>query len=207
MKWNGFDVLETYIGERISEYNVISDARNKALTQLAEQIREEVDSCGQAKLIFICTHNSRRSHLGHLWAQLAANFFGVDGIYCYSGGTEVTAFNPQAVKALEGAGMHISRLDESSNPVYQVSFSDQQASISTFSKKYTDPPNPIEEFIAVMTCSDADEACPVVHGAIYRHAIHYEDPRAFDGAPEEIDQYAERCRQIAREMLYIFSRV
>ena len=207
MKWNGFDVLETYIGERISEYDVISDARNKALTQMARQIREEVDSCGQAKLIFICTHNSRRSHLGHLWAQLAASFFGVDGIYCYSGGTEVTAFNPQAVKALEGAGMHISRLDESSNPVYQVSFSDQQARISTFSKKYTDPPNPTDKFIAVMTCSDADEACPVVQGAIYRYAIHYEDPGAFDGAHEETAQYAERCRQIAREMLYLFSRV
>ncbi len=91
MNWNGFDVLETYIGERISEYDVISDARNKALTQLAEQIREEVDSCGQAKLIFICTHNSRRSHLGHLWAQLAANFFEGDALSLFQSLTPVTA--------------------------------------------------------------------------------------------------------------------
>lgn len=61
--------------------------------------------------------------------------------------------------------------------------------------------------IAVITCSEAEEACPVVFGAATRYTIPYDDPRAFDGTPEEEGRYAERRRQIAREMLYLFSDV
>jgi len=58
-----------------------------------------------------------------------------------------------------------------------------------------------------MTCSDADEACPVVTGASSRFSITYEDPKDHDGTPEEEDKYNERSRQIAREMFYLFSQV
>lgn len=200
-------MLQEYVEKRITEYNVIDGGRKEALTQLAGNLRKEISSPGLAKLMFICTHNSRRSHLAHLWAQLAAGLFQVNGIYCYSGGTEATAFNPRAVNALKGAGMQIVQLDESSNPVYLVNFPGTEDGINTFSKRYFDPPNPKKDFIAVMTCSDADEACPVVHGANSRHAIPYEDPKVFDGTFEEARAYADRCAQIAREMLYLFSGV
>jgi arsenate reductase len=145
--------------------------------------------------------------MGQLWAQLAADFYRVEGISCYSGGTEVTAFNPRAVQALESAGFSVSRQDESQNPVYLVKFPGADLGISSFSKKYSDPPNPTEHFIAVMTCSDADEACPIVYGASARHTITYEDPKRFDSTPEEKAKYNERCGQIATEMLYLFSRI
>ena len=207
MDWNGFAKVKAYVGERILEFPAIQPERATRLTLLAGDIRYRLSDEGRARIIFICTHNSRRSHMGHLWGQLAASFYQVEGIDCFSGGTEATAFNPSAVKAMEDAGMHLSRLDESTNPLYQVSFSSQMEPIGAFSKRIADPPNPREGFIAVMTCSDADEACPVVSGSVSRHAIPYADPKAFDGTPEEALIYSERCRQVAREMLYLFSRV
>ena len=47
----------------------------------------------------------------------------------------------------------------------------------------------------------------MVLGAAERIAITYEDPKAFDGTDREAEAYDERCRQIAREMLYVFSLV
>ena len=58
-----------------------------------------------------------------------------------------------------------------------------------------------------MTCSEADEACPVVLGAALRIPIRYEDPKIYDGTHEESTAYDARCLQIATEMLYLFSRV
>ena len=58
-----------------------------------------------------------------------------------------------------------------------------------------------------MTCSDADESCPVITGAEYRTTIKYEDPKQFDGTPQAEAGYEERSRQIGTEMLYVFSKV
>ena len=145
--------------------------------------------------------------MGQLWAQLAATYHGVERIRCFSGGTESTAFDTRAVRAMKEAGFGITTLIPGSNPVYRVSFPGANGEDRVFSKKYTDPPNPTREFISVMTCSDADEACPIVYGAASRHAITYQDPKAYDGAPNESEGYAERCRQIGREMLHLFSMV
>ena len=72
-----------------------------------------------------------------------------------------------------------------------------------FSKKYDHQVNPHEDFTALLVCANADEACPVVPGADARFAIPYKDPKVADNTPEENAMYAARCRQIAREMLYI----
>ena len=207
MNWVDFKVLREYVEKRITEFPLIDNDRKSVLTHLAGDIQRGLISNGQAQLIFICTHNSRRSHWAHLWAQLAAGFYEVERVFFYSGGTEATAFNQRAVKALQDAGMQIVRLDARSNPVYQVNFPGCMDGIKTFSKIYSDLPNPMEGFIAVMTCADADEACPVVHGAVTRHAIPYVDPKTSDGTPEESVLYDDRCRQIAREMLFLFNDI
>jgi hypothetical protein len=43
-----------------------------------------------------------------------------------------------------------------------------------------------------------------VFGAEARIAIPYDDPKAADGTEGEARAYDERCRQIAREMLWVF---
>jgi len=207
MKWEGFEDLGRYVGQRKKEFNQITEERKKQLSRLAKALRQDLDLECSADLIFICTHNSRRSHMGQLWAMLAAHTYEIIGIRCFSGGTEATAFNPGAIKALEKAGLEITLLEEDSNPEYLVCFPGAEEGIRVFSKKYEDPPNPTKDFIAVLTCNEADEACPVVTGASSRFSITYEDPKAYDGTPEEESAYEQRSQQIAREMFYLFSRV
>ena len=200
-------MLGEYVLSRKREFGSIPEERKKTLARLARSIAQDVELECSSDLIFICTHNSRRSHMAQIWAQFSSVHYQIDGVRCYSGGTEATAFNSSAVDALSNAGFSMEQMDDSENPEYQVYFPGEEEGISVFSKKYEDPPNPTKGFLAVMTCSDADEACPVVEGAKSRFAITYEDPKAFDGSPEEKAGYEERCRQIAREMLYLFSLV
>lgn len=41
----------------------------------------------KGSLIFICTHNSRRSHMRQMWAMAAVTYYGISGVFGYSGGT------------------------------------------------------------------------------------------------------------------------
>ena len=144
--------------------------------------------------------------MGQLWAAAAAAHSGIDGVETYSGGTEATAFNPRAGAALERAGFVIDQ-PGGDNPHCKATVDEDGPVIECFSKTYDDPFNPTKGFAAIMTCSEADEACPVVLGAALRAPIQYEDPKVADGTPEEAVAYDERCLQIATEMLYLFSRV
>lgn len=179
----------------------IDESRKPVLNQLADYIKNNED----VKLNFICTHNSRRSHLSQIWAQVFAHYAGIK-VETFSGGTEATAFHPNAVAALERAGLKISN-NGGANPRYQVSFSDDLDPMICYSKVFDEPANPQVDFAAVMTCSEADSGCPFVPGAKARIKLFYEDPKISDGTPEEAKTYDERCAQIASEMKYIFSRI
>ncbi len=199
--------LATYLDELVGQLDSVPAERRKQLDKLALFIKTKRDSGEAAKLVFICTHNSRRSHMSQLWASVAAAHYRVTGIETYSGGTEVTAFNPRAVAALERAGFEIDARDESDNPRYAVSFAPDGPTLEAFSKQYTDAPNPREGFAAIMTCSEADKNCPMVEGAALRVPIPYVDPKESDGSAEETAIYDERTRQIAIEMFYLLSKV
>jgi len=202
-----FDSLQTYINQRQSEFNDIPDERKKQLDVFADYITSRVQSNKPVRINFICTHNSRRSHMGQIWAAVAANAYNVDSVHTYSGGTEATAFNPRAVAALRRAALTIKQTTTDENPIYHVTYSKHAMPITSFSKVYDHAPNPKHDFAAIMTCSSADKACPAVPGADQRFAITYEDPKAFDGTDKEAAMYDERCAQIARELLYAFSKV
>ena len=88
------------------------------------------------------------------------------------------------------------------NPLYLVRYSDEADPLRCFSKVHDRPPNPTSDYCAVMTCSSADDACPVVAGCDLRIPIRYEDPKVSDGTPAEAAVYDERSRQICREMLF-----
>jgi arsenate reductase (thioredoxin) len=190
-----------------TEFDLISDERKSTLDELTQFIRHKIKAGQEVWLNFICTHNSRRSHISQLWAQAAAHYYGIPDIACFSGGTEATAFNPRAVKAMREAGFNITQKTHGENPVYEVTFADDAAPLKVFSKRYDDPFNPDGDFAAIMTCSHADENCPLVLGASARIALHYNDPKDFDDTPQEATKYWERVREIGREILYAFSRV
>lgn len=199
--------LASFVEECLGMIQEISGERRLILDHLADVIARRATDHEPVRLTFICTHNSRRSHMSQLWALAAARHFSISGVESYSGGTDATAFNPRAAAALRRAGFVIEPYTDGKNPVYDVRFSPEMEPIQVFSKYYDAPPNPAGGYVAIMTCPAADAACPVVDGADERIAIPYDDPNAFDGAEDEAEIYDDRCAQIAREMLYVFSEV
>jgi protein-tyrosine-phosphatase len=200
------DIAE-YLEGLTGEFNQIEKGRQSALGRIAEYVSRKRATEKEARLVFICTHNSRRSHMAQIWAQTAAYSMAIHGVQTFSGGTEATSFNPRAVSAMRQAGFKIKRKDDSPNAVYSVSFARGVPSMEAYSKRFSDPINPQEEFCAVMVCAQADEACPVVFGSDLRVSIPYDDPKAFDNTPQESTKYNQRCHQIGRDITYLFSRV
>ena len=187
--------------------STISKERKATLQPLIDFIQVKVTHQEAISLNFICTHNSRRSHLSQVWAQTMAAFFGIENVFCYSGGTEATALFPMAAKTLQNSGFQIQTLSEGKNPVYAIKYAENAHPIMGFSKRLDDDFNPKTGFAAIMTCNSANEACPLVLGAEKRIPITFEDPKAFDNTPQQAQKYHERSVQIATELLYVFSQL
>ncbi|SDW24324.1 arsenate reductase [Lutibacter oricola] len=185
----------------------ISNKRKLALQPFVDYVQAKVSACKNINLNFICTHNSRRSHLSQVWAQTAAHYYDVKSVYCYSGGTEATAMFPMAAQALSAAGFQIVKLSETENPVYSIKYAENEHPLIGFSKTYDNDFNPKGEFAALMTCDHADENCPFIVGCEARIPVRYNDPKAFDNTPQQAEKYTERSNQIASEMLYVFSQI
>lgn len=185
---------------------IIDPERIALLDQMSGYIAGLLSN-GRVALNFICTHNSRRSHLAQVWAQTLAAFYELEGIDCYSGGTEATALFPKVAETLEKQGFSILLLSHSTNPVYAIKYSEAHMPMVAFSKTYDHPFNPASGFIAVMTCDSANEACPVVFGAKARFALLYVDPKTSDNTPQMDEVYAQRSLQIATEMKFLFEQV
>ncbi|MGV1012338.1 MAG: low molecular weight phosphatase family protein [Flavobacterium sp.] len=185
----------------------VSEDRKAVLQPLINYIQNKVTTNQEIRLNFICTHNSRRSHLSQIWAQTMAFQFKINNVFCYSGGTEATAMFPKVAETLVNQGFQIQKLSQENNPVYAIKFDENQAPIICFSKTYNDDFNPKCYFGAIMTCNNADEGCPMVFGAEARFPIKYNDPKAFDGTELMNEKYAERSLEIASEMYFVFSQI
>ena len=191
----------------VDRFEVIPSERKILLEELGIYIKGRLISQNEVNLVFICTHNSRRSHLAQVWAKAASHYFNISNIHTFSGGTVKTAFNTNAVEVLKKAGFKIKLIKEGSNPRYRVQYDKRSEPIICFSKKFDHKSNPQNGFVAVMTCSDADESCPVISGAEYRTTIQYDDPKIYDGTSMAAQMYEERSMQIATEMYYVFSKI
>jgi arsenate reductase len=172
-----------------------------------DYIQSKIDSKQEIRLNFICTHNSRRSHLSQVWAQTLAYYFNIKNVFCYSGGTEITALFPMAAKTLENTGFEIDTIAEGSNPIYALKYAADAHPILGFSKKFDSSFNPNSNFAAVLTCSSADQECPYIANAEVRIPMTFEDPKAFDNTPQQAEKYNERSLQIATELKSVFSKI
>ena len=202
-------MLYNQIASQIETLDIssISEERKIILQPLVDYIQLKVDIKKTINLNFICTHNSRRSHLSQVWAQTLAYYFGIKNMYSYSGGTEATALFPVAAKTLESTGFKIKKMSNGTNPIYAISYGENAHPIIGFSKTYDADFNPVSEFAAILTCSSADKGCPFIPGAEKRIPITYEDPKAFDNTPQQLKKYNERSLQIATELKYVFSKI
>lgn len=184
----------------------ISEQRKQNLKPLIDFIQSKVINNQGIALNFICTHNSRRSHLSQVWAQTMATYFEISNVSCYSGGTEATALFPMVAKTLTNSGFQIKTISDEENPIYSIKYSENKHPIIGFSKTFDNEFNPQSEFAAILTCSQADEGCPFISGAEQRIPITFEDPKAFDDTPQQEEKYMERNLQIATELKYVFSK-
>jgi arsenate reductase (thioredoxin) len=99
--------LAAYVKARAGEFGQIPAERKERLDKLFMYVHLQIAQKHSAKLLFIYTHNSRRSHIAQIWAQTAALYYGVAPVETFSGGMEATAFNPRAVAALQRVGFEI----------------------------------------------------------------------------------------------------
>ena len=200
-------LLEQYCISLTSDFHKIPASRKELLDKIAHYIIAKRTNSEPVNLLYVCTHNSRRSHFGQLWAYVAASYYQVKGVTAYSGGTEVTAFNVHAIQAVERAGFDVNPINTETNTTYHLTIDEKEAPVVCFSKLFGDPFNPQSNFAAIMTCSDAEQNCPFIPGAELRIGTPYDDPKEFDHTPQQDAQYDERCRQIALETFYVFSKV
>lgn len=185
----------------------IGEERKVILQLLIDFIQKRTEDERNTDINFICTHNSRRSHLAQVWAQIAGIYYNIPNVLCYSGGTEETAMFPKIAETLQEQGCKIFKISDTENPVYAIKYDENRPPVIGFSKKYDSPFNPDSGFAAVMTCSQADGECPFIAGAEKRISIPFEDPKMSDGTNEQTQVYHEKSLQIGAEMFYIFSQI
>jgi arsenate reductase (thioredoxin) len=201
-----FPKIQAHCDQLTQDFQSISADRKILLEKISTYIQGKKDSKQSIQLMYVCTHNSRRSHFGQIWAKVAAHYYQITDVHTYSGGTEATAFHPNAIKALESNGFVVIPDSIGANASFTVRFGLTE-STCCFSKVYDDTLNPHSNFAAIMTCSDAEENCPFIPGVELRVGTTYEDPKSFDGTVQQDQKYIERSNQIARECLYVFSRI
>lgn len=178
--------------------------RIELLKSIAFFIAKEVEQNKLVNLNFICTHNSRRSQLAQVWGSYAANYFKFSQIKCYSGGTEATSFFRNTVKTLQEVGFDFQITEFShQNPVYAINYKNGVNPIIGFSKVYNHSKNK-SPFIAITTCSNADENCPFIPEAIARFHLPFVDPKSADNTPLQEASYLKANQQIAGEIHFIF---
>jgi arsenate reductase len=199
--------IKTYVDGLTKEFKSIPENRKLILEKITQYIAKKRLMSNPINLVYICTHNSRRSHFGQVWAHVAASYYGIENVYTYSGGTEATAFNINAINSLKRVGFNVKPINIEKNTTYHVFHDDNETPSVCFSKTYDDAKNPQKEFAAIMTCSDAEENCPFIPGVELRIGTTYDDPKAFDNTPQQDSKYDERCKQIALETLYVFSKL
>jgi arsenate reductase len=189
------------------DLKTIPDDRLSVLQTIIDYIQDKKDKREPINLNFVCTHNSRRSHLSQIWAQTMAVHYDIKNVYCYSGGTEATTLFPKVVATLLDSGFEIFKMSQEKNPIYAIKYDLDAHPILGFSKTYDHQFNPTSNFAAIMTCSHADENCPFISGAQKRIPFTFEDPKKFDGTPQQTEKYRERSLQIATELAYVFSKI
>ncbi len=187
------------------DFSVISSERKKELQQLIDYLDSKLKKESLVNLVFVCTHNSRRSQFAQVWGHLASVHYNLP-IYSFSTGTEVTEANIRTISSLERLGFNTSK-EGNENPLISVKFDEMKNEILLFSKDLSHSSLPKENFAAIMTCSHADKNCPYIPNCEARIPLRYNDPKAFDDTELEKTKYDERSIEIGTEIFYIFSQV
>lgn len=196
------------LAQIIDQLSAPSDRYRKALLDaIAVTLAADLKRGEAVDLLFVCTHNSRRSQLAQVWVQTWAAHYDLNGLACYSGGTEVTRVHPAVLQSLATQGFVTTQHGNGDQPTWQIARTDAALNCTLFSKRYDDASIPRTGLTVVTTCSDADRTCPYVPGSKERYGLTYEDPKHADGTPQEAATYAAKSLEIASEWHYIITQI
>lgn len=186
---------------------MITENRKEKLKILSEYISNKLQNNQSVNLIFICVQNSRRSHLAQAIAQHYAFKYGIQNVFCYSGGVEVTQIHSNTLKALKKMGYTLTLKENGENPVYELKYDSTPSSILLYSKNFEEVTKHLKNFAAVMVCAETESNCPYVPGAEKKILIPYNDPKIADYTENAIEEYLKVAQQIEEEMNFVFLNI
>lgn len=196
-----FEELSSAIDSIRNSFDEISDERKAVLDSFALTLsRTELPM----DLRFICTHNSRRSIFSEVWAWAGISYFNLPKLTTSSAGTESTAVYPTVIDVLKRSGFEV--LTSMGNHAREFELIMGNDTTKNLWSKTINEFDHTKPFIAIMTCSDADQNCPFVPGALHRISLPYVDPKHSDGSIEELETYFKTSLHIAGELIYLFNQ-
>ena len=185
----------------------ISKSRKDSLNDIIKEIKKNTLQHKASRLIFICTHNSRRSIFSEVWSQTFIKYYNLNNIYTFSGGTEVSKVYSGVINTLIKNGFKITNNKNQYNPTYSIYYGKQNFNIKVKSKLYSSSLNPTSNLIAIMNCSSAEKSCPFIPGASARIYLPFDDPKESDGSQIEVENYRNTNLEIASSMKYLFMNI
>lgn len=195
-----FPALETTINS-FQEVSV-SKERMVIIRKIAQSLIDLMAKGETPNLMFVCTHNSRRSQLAEAWSHAFAFKYNLSSISC-SGGTEATSFVENAVKALQTIGFQL----EGNEAMRLLRVGEKSSPTKMYSKTWDNALNPQKNLVAIMVCSDAEENCPFIPGAVARIALPFEDPKRFDGTENVQEAYKQAALLIGSEIHTLYTLI
>jgi arsenate reductase len=185
---------------RSAELGEVSPARRASLSLIARRIARQMEDHGRGAIVFGCTHNSRRSILSEVWATVAAQSAGVEGVTVGSAGSEPRGVAEPVAAALRRFGFGAPGRDG------RLEVGTLDGALTLRSKGLDDPSLPAS-FGLIVNCGSLDESCPHVPRAEFRLSLLYADPRHADGTPGEDEAYDATCVAVGRDQLLLFQEV
>ena len=199
-----YPILHNYARNLYPDYNSIPEERKRIIEELASYIRGNIQTGVKTELLFVGTNNSTRSQFAYVWAITAAYYYGVKNLSFFSGGTSPSPIDMHTLLALEDAGFIAYKLNQNGETSYEIKYTYNLEPIRIWSKKYNEKGQPTINFASIVVCANADINLPVIKGTNFRTSLHYFDPKAYQNTAEVMDQYKEKCRNVALEMFYLF---
>ena len=124
------------------------------------------------RILFLCTGNSCRSQMAEGWARALKS----SDIDAYSAGTSPHGLNPLAVRAMQEAGVDISKHTSKRPEQIGVAFD-----------------------VVVTVCDSAHESCPIMPGARIVH-VGFDDPPRLAKDASNDDEAMPHYRRVRDEI-------
>ena len=177
---------------RIDSFNP-NQKRKKRLDNIASVINENLNKT--RSIVFLCTHNSRRSQICEVWGKVFAEIYRKK-ININSAGAFKTVVHSQVYESIVKCGLVVDNKKE-------IFFDKKKFKLNS---KTIDSLT-MKNFIAVMTCSNAEKSCPNDPRSIRNIKMFFNDPRIYDETDKMSREYLNTTIYIAEELNYIFKNI